>query len=118
LVEKAGKKYKIHFENDWHKYPSTATEFNDEEKSYNAKFNKIKGKVKTNIDNDKKFSESILKMLMDKDNYGTANSKLMQVEFLYQLVKLPKKDMEGFITDLFFLAEKRGQGFGPFGKLY
>mgnify|MGYP003353574142 CR=1 FL=1 len=57
-------------------------------------------------------------MLMDEQNYGTANSKLMQVKFLYEIVKLPKKEMEGFITDLFFLAEKRGPGFGPFGKLY
>jgi hypothetical protein len=57
-------------------------------------------------------------MMMDPDNNGTANSKLMQIKFLYELVILPKKKMEGFITDLFFLAEKRGKGFGPFGKLY
>jgi hypothetical protein len=55
---------------------------------------------------------------MDENNYGTANSKLIQMKFLDELVALPKKKLEGFITDLFFLAEKRGKGFGPFGKLY
>ena len=42
----------------------------------------------------------------------------MQLGFLFELISLSKKDREGFITDLFFLAEKRGKGFGPFGKLY
>lgn len=118
LVYKAGKKYKIDFENDWHKYPSTAPEFTTEEKNYVNMFNKIKSKVETQISDEKTFSASILKMLMDDDNRGTANSKLMQIKFLYEITSLTQKNLEGFITDLFFLAEKRGEGFGPFGKLY
>lgn len=118
LVEKAAKKFNIDFVNDWHKFPSSTVEFNTEEKKYKGMFNMIKNHVETQIDSDKVFSENILKMMMDQNNYGTANSKLMQIKFLYELVILPKKKMEGFITDLFFLAEKRGEGFGPFGKLY
>jgi hypothetical protein len=118
LVEKAAKNYNIEFINDWHKFPSSTVEFNTEEKKYKGMFNLIKNHVETQIDSDTVFSENILKMMMDPDNYGTANSKLMQIKFLYELVILPKKKMEGFITDLFFLAEKRGKGFGPFGKLY
>lgn len=118
LVYEAGKKYRINFVNDWHKFASTPAEFNSKTKEYKDMFNKIKSKVDTQISNDKDFTDSILKMLMDKENYGTANSKLMQLGFLFELISLSKKDMEGFITDLFFLAEKRGKGFGPFGKLY
>ena len=55
---------------------------------------------------------------MDEQTYGTANSKLMQMNFLYNFINLGDKEMEKFITDLFFLAEKRGKGFGPFGKIY
>ena len=57
-------------------------------------------------------------MLLDKENYGTANSKLIQINFLYNFIMLGERGMEKFITDLFFLAEKRGKGFGPFGKIY
>ena len=40
------------------------------------------------------------------------------MNFLYNFIDLGDKEMEKFITDLFFLAEKRGKGFGPFGKIY
>jgi hypothetical protein len=118
LVVEAGKKHKITITNDWKKFPSSSVAFNTEEKKQKEKFNKIKRKVKTNITDDKEFAANILSMMMDKDNYGTANSKLMQLDFLYQIINLGEDGMEKFITDLFFLAEKRGKGFGPFGKLY
>jgi hypothetical protein len=119
LVEKAAKKYKIDLNNKWQNYPSSILQFNSEKKKYKDMFEKIKTKVNTNgASTSKEFIDSISKMFLDKDNYGTANSKLMQIEILYQLISLPKAKFEGFITDLFFLAEKRGDGFGPFGKLY
>ena len=67
---------------------------------------------------EKQFVSSMLAMLNDEDNYGTANSKLMQLTFVYEISKLPKKDVDELITQLLFLAQKRGQGFGPFGKIY
>jgi hypothetical protein len=118
LVHEAAKKNKMNFVNNWHDYPSTAPEFVKEEKDYRNMFNVVNKKVKTGLTNDKEFSENILKQIIDLENYGTTNSKLMQLKFLYEITKLSEKKTEKFITDLFFLAEKRGKGFGPFGKLY
>jgi hypothetical protein len=118
LIKEAARKHKMIFDNDWHNFPSTAAEFNSEKSAWRGVFNKIKNKVKTNITSDVEFIGSISKMLMDEQTYGTANSKLMQMNFLYNFINLGDKEMEKFITDLFFLAEKRGKGFGPFGKIY
>jgi hypothetical protein len=118
LIKEAAGKHRMEFDNDWHNFPSNAANFNSEKSSWINVFNKVKNKVETNISSDEEFFKSISKMLMDKENYGTANSKLMQLNFLYNFVDLGDKNMEKFITDLFFLAEKRGTGFGPFGKIY
>ena len=107
------------FFNDWDKYPSTTKEYNTQvEDSSKEVDTLLKTKVKTGITSPKEAVKTIRTLLMDKDNSGTGNSKLMQIRFLYSFVKLGEKRMEKFITDLFFLAEKRGEGFGPFGKIY
>jgi hypothetical protein len=118
LVYEAAKRNKMDFVNKWQDYPSTAPEFIKEENEYKNMFNIVNKKVKTGLTNDKEFSENILKQIIDPENYGTTNSKLMQIKFLYEMTKLTESKTEKFITDLFFLAEKRGKGFGPFGKLY
>jgi hypothetical protein len=118
LIKQAAKKHKMEFDNNWNNFPSSAKDFNSEKRNWENMFSEIKSGVKTNITTQKDFSTSILKLLMDENNYGTANSKLMQIDFLYNFIKLGEEGMEKFITDLFFLAEKRGKGFGPFGKIY
>jgi hypothetical protein len=118
LVYEAAQRNKMDFVNKWQDYPSTAPEFINEEKQYKNMFDVVNKKVKTGLTNDKEFSENILKQIIDPENYGTTNSKLMQIKFLYEITKLTGSKTEKFITDLFFLAEKRGKGFGPFGKLY
>jgi hypothetical protein len=50
-----------------------------------------------------------------------ANNKLMQLSFIYGLSKLSKENRDKYVTDLLFIAEKKGNkvfDFGPFGKLY
>tara|TARA_R110000868_G_C10818837_1_gene758475 strand:- start:48 stop:1193 length:1146 start_codon:yes stop_codon:yes gene_type:complete len=118
LVYEAAKRNKMNFENVWQNYPSTTPMFVEKENEYKKMFDVVNKYVETNIKNSDEFSINILKQIADDDNYGTANSKLMQLKFLYEMTKLSEKKMEKFITDLFFLAEKRGPGFGPFGKLY
>lgn len=118
LIKIAAKEHKMNFSNDWKKFPSDAAGFNSEINEWKNKFNSIKSKVNTKITSAEDFSASILTLMVDPENFGTANSKLMQIEFLYNFTKLNQTGMEKFITDLFFLAEKRGKGFGPFGKLY
>ena len=38
--------------------------------------------------------------------------------FFHKFCKLSKEKMNEVVTELYFLAEKRGDGFGPFGKIY
>jgi hypothetical protein len=118
LVYEAAKRNKMDFKNIWQDYPSTTPMFVEEENKYKEMFDVVNKKVETNIKTSDEFARNILKQIADPDNYGTANSKLMQLKFLYEMTKLTEKKTEKFITDLFFLAEKRGPGFGPFGKLY
>ena len=50
-----------------------------------------------------------------------ANVKLMQLYFLYRLMTISAKKRNIFLTDLLFIAQKKGNkvfDFGPFGKLY
>jgi hypothetical protein len=118
LIEEVSKKHKMEFDNNWKNFPSNLADFNSEKSAWLGVFNKIKNKVETNINSNEEFVKTISKLLMDKQNYGTGNSKLMQLNFLYNFIGLGEKGMEKFITDLFFLSEKRGKGFGPFGKIY
>ena len=47
-----------------------------------------------------------------------ANSKLMQVNWLYNFLTLSTKNRNKMVTDMIFLAEKAGRRYGPYGKLY
>ena len=50
-----------------------------------------------------------------------ANAKLMELYFLYRLMTISAKKRNIFLTDLLFIAQKKGNkvfDFGPFGKLY
>jgi hypothetical protein len=46
------------------------------------------------------------------------NTKLMQIALFDSIVSINKKKREQFVTNIFFFAEKRGDEFGPFGKIY
>ena len=120
LLDKRLKIDSFTFENKYANYPSDIKEFNTELKEYKKMFNKVKTKVDVGIKDDKDFEKVMFSMLSSKkpEAYNTGHSKLMQLNFLYDLVSLSEKDMEKLITDIFFLAERRGEGFGPFGKIY
>ena len=47
-----------------------------------------------------------------------ASSKLMQLDFLAQVFGMGEKKNNELFTNMAFLAQKKGQGFGPFGKLF
>lgn len=42
----------------------------------------------------------------------------MQLYFLDMLMGMKEKKRNQFMTDMTFLAQKKGDRFGPFGKLY
>jgi hypothetical protein len=49
---------------------------------------------------------------------GVSHTKLMELDFLFCIYSLPEKKRNKMLTDMVYLAEKRGSQFGPFGKLY
>jgi hypothetical protein len=48
----------------------------------------------------------------------TAQSKLMQLDFLKAILSLNKTELSKLITDIVYVAKKEGRAFGPFGKIY
>ena len=54
------------------------------------------------------------------DTSMVANSKLMQLNFLDNLLTMEPDQINNYMTDLLLIAEKKGSKhqFGPFGKLY
>ena len=53
-----------------------------------------------------------------RSNRWVANSKCMQVQWLFNFLNLSKENQNKLVTDMIFLAEKAGRRYGPYGKLY
>ena len=114
------RKYKVGFINNYKNYPHTLAEFNDKQSIKYAKesFDHIKaaGVDVGGCKNSDEFVKNMQKVFTLEPHIAT--SKLMQVNFLYHVTKLPKEKMDSLFTDMSFLAQKKGREFGPFGKLY
>ena len=68
----------------------------------------------------KEFSNNMIKVFNGPTPW-IANVKLMQVYYVQRLLSLKENDRNEYLTDLLFLAQKKGNkvfDFGPFGKLY
>ena len=66
------------------------------------------------------FSSNMIKVFNGPTSH-IANIKLMQVYYISRLLKLKEQDRNEYLTDLLFIAQKKGNkvfDFGPFGKLY
>lgn len=48
----------------------------------------------------------------------TAQSKLMQLDFLIAVLSLDRQQLSKLVTDIVYVAKKEGRAFGPFGKIY
>jgi hypothetical protein len=119
LLAKLLKEYKVPFENNHKKYPMTLEQFNDKTSIDYAKkaFAGVqKLGAQTGLNNEKEFIENFQKVFTFEPH--TANSKLMQLNFLYNISSMGKEDRDSLLTDMCFLAQKKGRQFGPFGKLY
>lgn len=98
-------------------YPKTLDEYSKREKEFISMFNRIKSKVETGIVNEEQFNENIKATFFDRPH--VANSKLMQLSFLDCIYSITSKKKQSEVwTDIVFLAIKKGNKFGPFGKLY
>jgi len=104
------------FTNKWQDYPKTLAEFNKDSQIYYEMWNTIKNKVISGIQTKQEFDASFQSAWNTQEDI--ASSKLMQLTFIHAILKMQEKPQKEFLTNLTFLAQKKGRKFGPFGKLY
>ena len=112
------------FRNKHQNYPKNFDEFTKQTidgkdlKSYKMMFNSIRTKVGSDCKDGDEFEEVIGKIFTGSKPW-VAQSKLMQLTFLDHVLKITdKRKYTEFWTDMLFLSIKKGDRFGPFGKLY
>ncbi len=103
-------------------HPSTAVEWGKEKKRYLDIFKACKSDMNDTggVNNDEKFIENFNRAFSG-DKPHVANAKLQELSFFYALSKLDKSTRDDFLTEMIFIAQKKGNAveeFGPFGKLY
>jgi hypothetical protein len=110
----------LDFDNKYQNYPKNLEEFKKSKDEYALMFEKIKTLCTTNIRTKDDFILTFESLFSSsKQNIHLANSKLMQLDFIYQVLTLkPNQKYEEFWTDMFWLSIRKGPNFGPHGKLY
>ena len=89
-------------------------------KDYKSYFTFIQNKKNLTTDcKDANEFAQVITNIFSGDKPWVAQSKLMQLEFLYYALQIkPEKIYSEFWTDMLFLSIKKGDRFGPFAKLY
>ena len=104
-------------------YPTNSIEFEKRQKEFSDMFNRVVKlpEVKDiGIRTDKEFIFNMLKVFSTNRSH-IANIKLMQLYYVDRLMMLKPNVRNEYLTDLLFIAQKKGAkvfDFGPFGKLY
>ena len=104
-------------------YPTTADEFREREQEFVDMFARvIKSPLlkEVGITKTKDFIYNMNKVFNGPESH-IANVKLMQLYYIDKLMRLKPVVRDEYLTDLLFLAQKKGRAvfdFGPFGKLY
>lgn len=120
MVVSAMKDHGIIYTNYHTSYPKTSTEFLNQTNlsKYSKMFTALKNSDRVDEGMTlEKFKENMVIMFNSKTPY-TATSKLMQMSVIYGINTLPKEKLETLVTDICFLAMKKGERFGPFVKLH
>lgn len=98
-------------------YPKSLDEYEKRANEFKSMFNRVNAKVETGINSSEEFDKNIKATFFERPY--VANAKLMQLAFLDSIFKItPEKKQSEVWTDIVFLAIKKGNKFGPFGKLY
>jgi len=84
---------------------------------YKTMFTAIQNKVTTDCKNADDFAKTI-GLIFAGEKPWVAQSKLMQLTFLWHVNQIPNGKVKEFWTDMLFLSIKKGDRFGPFAKLY
>ena len=104
-------------------YPTNTNEFQKRQKEFTDMFDRVvkHPEIKDiGIKTGKEFVFNMLKVFDTKQSH-IANVKLMQLYFVDRLMMLKPEVRNEYLTDLLFIAQKKGDkvfDFGPFGKLY
>ena len=113
-----GNNRKLFFVNNHNLYPKSLAEFDKVKNIYKTRFDVVNKHTDTGIPASA-FIGNMLKSYNSPDlRNGVSHTKLMELDFLYVIYAIPTIKRNKMLTDMVFLAEKRGQQFGPFGKLY
>ena len=118
MVAKLIEDNKMEFENNHNKFPGNATDFNKKVDEYKKLFSKLKTKGVDvgGVTKQEDFVVNMQTVFANKPH--TAKAKLMEMKFIESVLDLEEKKREEFMTDMVFIAAKKGKRFGPFGKLY
>lgn len=117
MVDQLIKDNNLTFKNSHVGYPKTAEEFTKNQDEYIQIFKKMKRKgVETVCQTEQDFIQNMNIGFMKESH--VALSKCMQMKFLDSILSLKQDNLNEFMTDMVFLAAKKGKRFGPFGKLY
>ncbi len=104
-------------------YPTTAEEFKKRESEFSQMFARVVSHPlisEIGIRTEKQFVDNMEQVFRGTSSH-IANVKLMQLYYLDRLLKLKADVRDEYLTDLLFIAQKKGGkvfDFGPFGKLY
>lgn len=114
--------YKIPIDSSPLDYPKDYAEYLVRENEFIEMFKKINSNrnIKTGINSVDEFSNNMKSFFMntEKGKSVTANSKCQQVALFAGLAKLSKDKLSELGTKIVFAGQKKGEEFGPFGKLY
>ena len=117
MVQKLMIDYGVRFDNKHGQYPKSPTAFDKEAAAYAKMIKALRQKgVDTVVDEDAAVNNFMV--VLGSPNAHVATSKLMQLTFLDVIMGMKEKERNQFMTDMTFLAQKKGERFGPFGKLY
>lgn len=103
-------------------YPKNISEWIENEDRFVQMFKEIKKNkdISTGIKTVEEFTTNMTQMFMneEKGKPVTANSKCQQVAVFAALSKLKTEDLRELGTKIIFAGQKKGEEYGPFGKLY
>lgn len=118
MVQKLMGEVGMKFVNDNKLFPQTLDAFSEYKDDYIKCYQKARSNgVDTSVASADEFIQNIEEGFMSAKPH-VATAKLMELKFIESLLKLSKKDRDAFMTDMVFIAAKKGARFGPFGKLY
>ena len=116
MVTNLFNEFGLTFDNNNKNFSRSSDEF---EKDFDKKWKPIFNSIKkyTKVASADTFKSNMMAVFASK-RPDFPHTKLMQMKFIAEILKLDTKKQNQLLTSLAFVAQKKGAVFGPFGKLY